>query len=100
MADFVILKVSSPGTIALTTGTPMLGFVKLIIIALLNPACSNKSNINLISASISSLQNDLTSENLILFFEGMNCHDRLSSVLPSRYFIFLSHLLHLEYWQP
>jgi hypothetical protein len=32
ITDFVILKVSRPGTIALTTGIPISGFVKLTII--------------------------------------------------------------------
>ena len=63
-------KVSSPGTIALTTGIPTLGIVKSTIITLLNPPFLSRFKISFISSSMSFLTYDLTSENdiVLLFF--------------------------------
>jgi hypothetical protein len=106
--EFVTSKVSSPGTIALTTDIPILGFVKSTIIAPFNPAFFKLHKIRLMSSKISSFVYVLISENLttllLLLFcfvdgedEGMNCHFLLYISSFSLYCIFLNHLLHHEY---
>src|SRR5919112_2453616 len=99
--DFVTSKVSSPGTIALTTGIPILGFVKSTIIALFNPAFFKLYRIRLMSSKISSFICVLISENLMIFLllffclvndddddAGMNCHFLLYISSFSLYCIF------------
>ena len=65
--NFATSKVSSPGTIALTTGVPTSGLVKSTIIALLNPAFFNRFKISLISSKMSFCMYVLISENLTVF---------------------------------
>ena len=67
---FVILKVSSPGTTALTTGTPRSGSVKSTITALLIPTPFKFLSIKFMSSSISSLLKVLISLKLIFSFDG------------------------------
>src|SRR5690349_10644787 len=81
--NFATSKVSSPGTIALTTGILILGLVSSTIIALFNPAFFNLLKISLMSSNTSLFRYVLILENFIdpvLFFDvddvdaGINGH--------------------------
>ena len=63
-------KVSSPGTIALTTGIPTLGIVKSTIITLLNPPFLSRFKISFISSSMSflTLMTYMSENDIVLLF--------------------------------